>query len=53
MIHLLPRTSDGVAEPGLQSLDPGRASERPHAGGPPTVFPQPGGERQIGRYSFF
>ena len=28
MIRLLPRTSDGVAEPRLQSLDPGRASER-------------------------
>ena len=39
MIRLLPRTSDGVAEPRLQSLDPGRASERPFASGPPAVFP--------------
>ena len=39
MIHLLPRASDGVAEPRLQSLDPGRASERPFASGPPAVFP--------------
>ncbi len=42
MIRLLPRTSDGVAEPRLQSLDPGRASERPFASGPPAVFPMPG-----------
>ena len=39
MIRLLPRASDGVAEPWLQSLDPGRASERPRASGPPAVFP--------------
>ncbi len=42
MIRLLPRTSDGVAEPRLQSLDPGRASERPFAGGPPAMFLMPG-----------
>lgn len=28
MIRLRPRASDGVAEPRLRSLDPGRASER-------------------------
>ena len=28
MIRLQPRASDGVAEPRLRSLDPGRASER-------------------------
>ena len=39
MIRLRPRASDGVAEPRLQSLDPGRASERPFASGPPAVFP--------------
>ena len=42
MIRLLPRTSDGVAEPRLQSLDPGRASERPFASGPPAMFLMPG-----------
>ena len=42
MIRLLPRTSDGVAEPRLQSLDPGRASERPFASGSPAMFLMPG-----------
>ena len=56
MIRLLPRASDGVAEPWLQSLDPGRASERPFASGPPAVFPWaahsnavPSGRREIVR----
>ena len=42
MIRLLPRTSDGVAESRLQSLDPGRASERPFASGSPAMFLMPG-----------
>ena len=42
MIRLQPRASDGVAEPRLRSLDPGRASERLSASSPPAVFPMPG-----------
>ena len=47
MIRLQPRASDGVAEPRLRFLDPGRASERLTASIPPAVFPMPGGARQI------
>ena len=42
MIRLQPRASDGVAEPWLRSLDPGRASERPFASGSPAMFLMPG-----------
>ena len=53
MIHLLPRASDGVAEPRLQFLDPGRASARPFASGPPAVFPMPGGRAANLAYMLF
>ena len=50
MIRLLPRTSDGVADLGLQSLDPWNASEScasilPNESEPCSQLP--GGERQI------
>ena len=50
MIRLLSRTSDGVADLGLQSLDPWNASESCASGLPNESEPcsqLPGGERQI------
>ncbi len=50
MIHLLPRTSDGVADLGLKSLDPWNTSENCASGLPNESEPcsrLPGGELQI------
>lgn len=50
MIRLLPRTSDGVADLGLKSLDPWNTSESCESGLPNESEPcshLPGGELQI------
>lgn len=50
MIRLLPRTSDGVADLGLKSLDPWNTSESCESGLPnesEPCSPMPGGEQQI------